>query len=155
MEQMELLEAEARQVFDPVGLTFNHGKKKATDLQENKSVKLPSPSTPHTESSIEILKNKIMEVFKKYKSVNCNKNGQQKSNLSKSEKKGLESLLKRINKGEIVPLKTDKSGKITVMGMEEYMEMGLERIKEDKEISFQELQTRQKIINDTTRYKES
>ena len=57
------------------------------DLQENKSVKLPSPSTPHTESSIEILKNKIMEVFKKYKSVNCNNNGQQKSNLSKSEKK--------------------------------------------------------------------
>ena len=83
---MELLEAEARQVFDPIGMTFNYGKKKATDLQENKSVKLPSPSDPHVESSIEIIKNKVMEVFRDYKNKYCNKNGQQKSKLSKSEK---------------------------------------------------------------------
>ena len=81
MEQMEMLEAEERQVFDPVSLTFDYSKKKATDLKENKSVKLPSPNTPHTESSIEILKNKVMEVFRDYRDKNCNKKGEQKTNL--------------------------------------------------------------------------
>ena len=80
MEKMEVLEAEARQVFDSVDLTFNYGMKKSTDMKENKSVKLPRPSDPHTESSIEMIKNKVMEVFRKYRSDNCNKNGQQKSN---------------------------------------------------------------------------
>ena len=49
-------------------------------------------------------------------------------------------------------MKTNKSGKITVSKMEDYIEMGLERIKHNKEISFQELRTIQNRINDTTRY---
>ena len=152
MEQMEMLEAEERQVFDPVSLTFDYSKKKATDLKENKSVKLPSPNTPHTESSIEILKNKMMEAFRDYRDKNCNKKGEQKTNLTRSEKAGLESLLKRIDKGEIVALKTDKSGKMTVMRMEDYMELGLKKSEKDEEIPFHEVKTRQKRINDTTRY---
>ena len=87
MKQMEMLEAEARQVFDPVRLTFNYGKKKATDLKENKSVKLPSHSDPHTESWIELIKNKIMEVFGNHRGKFCNKRGQQKANLNKCKRK--------------------------------------------------------------------
>ena len=38
------------------------------------------------------------------------------------QKKGLESLYKRVAKGALVPLKTDKSQKLTVIGMEDYIE---------------------------------
>ena len=129
MEQIELIEAESRKIFDYKSLTIDYSKKRATDLTENSEVKLPLPSDPSTESALHVLKNKIMRVFRDYKSNNCNSEGAQKCNLTPIEQKGYLSLKKRIKEGEILTLKTDKSGKMTIISMEEYLKLGLERTK--------------------------
>ena len=149
---MEYLEAEAREVFDVNGKVFDYGKKKSTDLTDNKEVTLPKPMDNHTECSLEVIKNKVMKAFRDYKTKNCDRKGNQRTNLTSSEEQGLKSLQKRIQKGDIVALKTDKSGKMTICKMEDYIKMGLERTKNDKEISYEEVKSIQKRINNTTRY---
>ena len=81
MQEMEILDAEGRQVYDVINKTFDYTKKRATDLRENADVKLPQPSDPATESSINVLKRRILEIFREYKKENCDENGNQKSNL--------------------------------------------------------------------------
>ena len=59
LENMEKLEAEGRRVYDPINKLFDHGNKRTTDLAENKKVSLPKPCDSYTESSIEVLRQKI------------------------------------------------------------------------------------------------
>ena len=82
-----------------------------TDLNENSKVTLPKPCDPYTESGIELLKSNIMKSFKKYQSKYCTGDGEQKSNLTNEELRGMRKLKKRVKDGEILILKTDKSGK--------------------------------------------
>ena len=124
LEDIEKIEAESRRVFDPINRSFNYGKKRATDLQENSKVTLPRPCDPHTESSIEMLKSSIMKSFVRYQSKYCSENGDQISNLSNAERRGFRKICKRIKNDEIFVLKTDKSGKLTVIKKEEYVRMG-------------------------------
>ena len=58
---------------------------------------------------------------------------QEGRNLTMSEKKGIQKLRKRIKEEEIVVLKTDKSGKLVVANKENYLKMGMSKIKEDRE----------------------
>ena len=76
---------------------------------------------------------------------------QEWDNLSKSEKKGLKSLRKRIRKGEIVVLKSDKSSKLCVIKKEKYLQVGIKNQGEDKKIDRIELQKIEKKINEHTR----
>ena len=59
LEVLERLNAEARRIYDPINRIFDHAKKRVTDLNENAKVSLPKPCDPLTESSIELLKQKI------------------------------------------------------------------------------------------------
>ena len=72
LEELDKLEAEARQIYDPISKTFDHANKRCTDMPENKRVFLPKPCDNFTESSIELLKNRIMKTFKSYKEQKCN-----------------------------------------------------------------------------------
>ena len=72
------------------------GKKRVTDLAENSKVTLPKPCDPLTESAIELLGSKIMETFNNYRKRFCNERGEQQTNLTKSEQRGLNKLKKRI-----------------------------------------------------------
>ena len=63
MENMENLEAEGRRVFDPISLNFDGGNRRCTDLVENTKVVLPKPCDKYTESSIEVIKDRVMRVF--------------------------------------------------------------------------------------------
>ena len=82
MKEIEVLDAEGRQVFDVITKTFDYSMKRSTDLNENAAVKLPQPSDPGTESSINVLKRRIMEVFRAYKMEKCDNKGKQKDNLT-------------------------------------------------------------------------
>ena len=86
LEKMERLDAEARRVYDPIEKVFDHSRKRVTDLAENSKVSLPKPCDPLTESSIELMRQKVMETFRKYKNKHCNERGEQVSNLSNLSK---------------------------------------------------------------------
>ena len=69
-------------------------------------------------------------------------------NLSDGEKKGLDSLRKRIQNEEILVMKTDKSGKLSVTTREKYLEMGDEHVKGDEEIGRDKLREIDKTMSD-------
>ena len=76
---------------------------------------------------------------------------QEYDNLTAAEKRGLNKLKKRIDKDEIVIIKTDKSGKLGVISKEKYLETGLKGNGADKEVNRVELKKIAKDINDHTR----
>ena len=79
---------------------------------------------------------------------NRNQEGQ---NLTGRERKGLQKLRERIREGEIVVLKTDKSGKMMVASKEEYLKMGKSKIAEDRKLNRAEIKKIEENINNHTR----
>ena len=61
----------------------------------------------------------------------CSNKGNESSNLSQSQLKGLTKLKKRVADGEIIIFMTDKTGRFSVSDVESYMEMGRVHISQD------------------------
>ena len=74
----------------------------------------------------------------------------QESNLTEQEQKGLKSLRQRIEKEEILVIKTDKSSKLAVIETSKYLEMERENRGKDKKISREEMKSREKTLNEHT-----
>ena len=79
-----------------------------------------------------------------------NKN-QEGIDLTVKERKGIQKLRDRIKEGEIVVLKTDKSGKLVVANKEDYLKMGQRKIAEDRKLDRAEIKKIEEKINDHTR----
>ena len=78
----------------------------------------------------------------------CSEKGEQiQSNLTSKEKRGLKSLLKRIQEGEIVVNVTDKSSKLCVNSMESYIRQGQEHVKNDRAIEWEEVEIMQRRVS--------
>ena len=147
-------EAKERQFYDPIEKTFDHSKKRVTDLQKCSMVYLPKVKDERTECEMDLIRNIMLEEFealkkkiekeleKKEKKVGGNlalDRNQEGQNLSKKEKLGLKKLQQTINKGEICVIKTDKSGKITAIEKEDYLKMGNNSNKVDRKIDRAEM----------------
>ena len=92
------------------------------------------------------------EQKKQNKNTKKSKDGKhkQKSNVNDTELKGLESLKKRIGKGELIVVKTDKTGKLAAMSRESYEEAGMEHTEKDTEVDRETCDKIQRIINGHT-----
>ena len=67
--------------------------------------------------------------------ANCDgKGNQRKSNITPAQRRGMISLKGRIERGEIIVVPTDKSGKTAVMSLETYTSMGDIHIAKDRVI---------------------
>ena len=160
-EEEEIIEdAVSRQIFDPLTYRFNYSKRRATDLRENKSVKLPRGVDEKLESEMSMLRELVMREFNLYKreieqkEIKENieekkRRNQEWRNLTAQEKRGLKRLKSRIENKEIVCIKTDKSGKLTLMKRDEYAKLG--KSCPDKEINREELRIIERRINEHTR----
>ena len=122
-ERLDELDAQCRQIFDPVGKVYDDRKRRVMDLAECSRVTLPKPLQERDEALIEIRRGMIDKIFGEYRDENCKKDAQP-SNLSKKESEGLESLQKKVNERKIIICKTDKSGKFCVVSEDEYRRMG-------------------------------
>ena len=69
------------------------------------------------------------------------------ANMSEIEVRGLRSLLLRVGKGQLIIMKTDKSGKFCIVSVEDYIKMGQVHIKQDKELSRSDMIRTDKILN--------
>ena len=91
----EDFEAQNRMIFDPKNQIYDSRKRRVTDLKECARITLPKPLTPEEESKLEVRKNTQKEIFEKYRIKNTDSKGEQKSNLTPAEKRGLDSLKKK------------------------------------------------------------
>ena len=76
---------------------------------------------------------------------------QEQRNLTAAEKRGISKLRKRIEKDEMVIVKTDKSGKLGVISKERYLKTDIKGNGADKEVNRDELKKIEKNLNDHTR----
>ena len=133
------IDAKGRQVFDPVEKIYDSRRRRVTDLKECSRIPLPRPLSTDQEATLELRKRTQLEVFSEYMTKYTDKNGRQESNLTQEEEAGLKSLQKKISKGQVIIIKTDKSSKFAATQEEEYKKMGEVHTRKDKEISRQEL----------------
>ena len=73
--------------------------------------------------------------------------GKTEDNLNPSERRGLNSLRKRVKEGKIVLVQTDKSWRLAVLTREQYQETGEPHLKDTTEIGLGFLRTNQSILN--------
>ena len=151
LEEYELQqEGEATSVFLVKGdkAEWQFSKKRVTSMKGNSRVILPGKvKNFKDEAALETLRMETMEVFKQYFREKCNERGEQKSNLSASELRGMKSLKKRVKEGEIVVVQTDKTGKFVVMSREAYEEAGLVHTKKDEEAGQEKVEEIEREIN--------
>ena len=145
-DKLDEMEAQCRQIFNPVDKVYDDRKRRVTDLKECSRVTLPKPLKENDEALIEIRRGVTRKIFEEYRDANCKKD-QQKSNLTKDEEEGLKSLMKKIQKKDILVLKTDKSGKFFVVSQDEYRKMGAVHTSKDKMISMKEVVEIEKQLN--------
>ena len=143
---MEELEARSRMNFDPINKIFDDRKRSVTDLDECSRVTLPKLLPTMEETLIEMRRGIHAKIYRDYRRERCKKNGELKSNLTESQKAGLKSLKKRIQEGELVILKTDKSGKLCVATVENILRWAWNMLR-DKLISRKKIEEMEKEIN--------
>ena len=88
-------------VYDPFERKFYVRKIKVTNIKENTRIMLTKPLTPVEEAGIEIRRKGYLIVFNKYKRKETIQ-GRQKTNMPEKEEKRLKSIIKRVDKKDIV-----------------------------------------------------
>ena len=139
-------EEKTRQTFDPIKQELDMRKRRATDMNDCVRVTLPKPLKVQEEAKIELRRELHVKIFLDY-IRDKTKDGEQMSNLSDSEMRGLKSLLKRIKNQELLILKTDKSGQFCVVSWSDYLEMGKVHTDKDMQVSRAEIIEIEKILN--------
>ena len=87
-------------------------------------------------------------VSRSYRRENCDTDGNQESNLTEQERRGLRSLEKRKSKGEIIIIQTDKSSKLCIMTREDYLKLGEDHVGKDEIIERDEILKIEKKLNE-------
>ena len=91
------------------------------------------------EAALETYRVEMLAAFRDYIKENGIKGGKQTSNLSQAEARGLKSLKKRVQEGEVVIMPTDKTGKFCIMSRSLYEEAGLVHTSKDVEVQLEEV----------------
>ena len=125
-------EAKTRQVFCPIEKTYDERNRRVTDLVECSRVTLPKPISIEREAQIEMRRTIHERIYQEYRREKCNEKGEQEQNLTREENEGMKRLLKRIEKENLVIMKTDKSGKMSVTRRDGYLKMGKDHTEGDK-----------------------
>ena len=93
-----------------------------------------------------------MEEVKRFRDQNCDQDSNQKNDsITKSEKKGIRELLKKIKDEEIIVLKTDKSHKLSIIVIDMYEKLGKNHTDKDREIRWEDVMFKQRRITGFTR----
>ena len=136
-QAIEIAAIEAKQVFNEEEMTVDYSKKRATDCKHNTCVKLPGPKSAKKEEGIEYRRMVWKRIYRDFKDQFSDEKGIQESNLTEGESRGLEKLKKRVVDGVLVIVKTDKSGKFSIMSMEEYERAGAVHTRKDTEVTLE------------------
>ena len=146
-ESSEEQDARSRMIYDPETLIYNDHNRRVTDLQECSRVTLPKPLPIQEEAKIELRREMHDKIYAQYIKEFCNDKGDQKTNLSDEEIRGIKKIKKRVDEGGGVVMKTDKSGKMCISTKEKYIELGMQHVKGDREIGREELRSIERILN--------
>ena len=121
---------------------------RATDIKQNKRIFLPKDLEQELEAKMEVRRMEGSKFFDEcMKILQDEESVKTEDNLTPSERRGLDSLRKRVKEGKIVLVQTDKSWRLAVLTREQYQETGEPHLKDTTEIGPGFLRTNQSILN--------
>ena len=121
---IDRLVALSRCIVDHHAKTLDLGNRKATDINGINNIKLPGPLPTKNEAELSLRQQEFRRVFADYQEEYCLSSGKQKSNLTRSQRLGLDIVKKKVKEGIYIVAETDKSGKFAVCSLEAYLQMG-------------------------------
>ena len=133
----------SKHYYDFTNKTFDFRHMRATDLPFNKRVHLPPPMNERSEIEAQALKTEMIEATEEY----IKEHNEIWTNLSKNQKAGLKSLLKKVKENNIIIQQTDKSKRFSVDTPENYRDASKEHVDKDKTIQKEEYDKMVKEIN--------
>ena len=104
-------EARTRQIFCPIDKIYDERNRRVTDLVECNRVTLPKPISIEREAQIEMRRTLHEKIYQEFRRERCNDRGEQESNLTEEEEKGLKSLQRRIQKEDLIIMKMIRVGR--------------------------------------------
>ena len=151
-------ENEDRFLYNPLKNKLDFRGFRPTDYTLNKRITLPKPLKVDQELECEIRRRDFMNAFSQYTKTTCKKVNTKDSNskkdsatncinLTKAEQRGLRSLKKRIQNGDLCVAQSDKSSRLCVLSRKQYLESGASHTKKDKEISWRDVKQLQTQVN--------
>ena len=147
VEEMKKIEAQSRIIFDPTNNEINLGRQRITDCPGNTRVFLPKPMPPIKEAMVAVRSSEWSQTRTEFKAKNTNHKGDQPSNLTPQQQRGLKSILKRLKEGLIVIIETDKTGKFCIMSIEDYRKAGEVHTNKDTCVGDDYVRETQRILN--------
>ena len=132
----------SRECYDHERQTISFSNLIPSDVKNNPWVILPKPRSEKEEVELTTRATLITKEVQSY----LDRSEAQPENLTKSERRGLRKLKKRIQARELVVLETDKSGSLCTMPLEMYMSLGSQHTKNDPEITWDTVRETQRII---------
>ena len=146
-DKFEIAEGEARVIFNQETERLDFTKKRVTDCKDNSRIYMPKGLSTLEEAKLALRTYKLRECYQEYKSKECGEKGDQRTNLSHEQKAGLDSLMKRIKKGELMIGLTDKTGKLAVMSRRAYLAMGAVHTAGDEKVNQEKIRGAQRLLN--------
>ena len=141
-------EAKLRQIFDPIVGVLDFSKKRVTDSNYNSYTSLPPEMAPGDEAYIHLRRNRYKGVLREHLLIMEDRKTE--FLLDKDEAAGLKSLSTRIKEGDLVGIKTDKSGKMGVATPDAYLEMGRQHTDKDEKVDMKTLEEMSSLVSSHT-----
>ena len=150
-EEWEWDQVKQKIVFDEPNGTMNYSKQRVTDLPTNRRTTIPPPGKVKEKIVYANMKSRIDTVRENYVKKKCDDKGNIKaSNIDTKTKQGIRSLQDRAKKGELLVVPSDKSGKLCVNSVENYVAAMEPHIKNDPVITLSDKNTTERVLNGTT-----
>ena len=135
------------EVYCPENKKIDMGNKRVTDIKVNRRVMLPDPRPAGEEATLMVRRERLLDVVEEYINEKCDEKGQVKeSNFYEQERIGVKKLSKRVKEKEIVIRPTDKSHKLSISSMDNYIEQGKPHTEGDRRVGWRDVIRRQELL---------
>ena len=118
-----------RQIYSPLEGSLSFAKKRVTDSSVNSYITMPKELHPTEEVFLDLRRVRYGSALQKQQELG------HKKNLPANLEEGLKSLRERVDQVDLVPAKTDKSGKLVPCSVEAYIKMG--QVHTDKDVQME------------------
>ena len=147
-EEQMMQDAESRLVYNSQDNCIDMRARRATYMVHNTRLILPQPRPASEEAILGARQMVWRNTIKDFKDNNCAEDGTLKThNMTTTQRVGVGKLKKRIKKGEIVVLPSDKGNRLTVSSIESYQQQGDCHTVQDRMITRDELERTQTRMN--------
>ena len=147
-EEFENNEIKSHALVDDETKVMNFNNLRPTDLPTNKQVFIPPLASNRVEIQMAAIEAELVQATNDYLRNNCDRKGiPNESNLSSDTAKGIKQTIEMTKNDGVIVTETDKSSKLCLDTIPEYVAMAEPHIRNDKVVSDEKVAAIEKLMN--------